>query len=124
MRMKKSLSLLFLMLLPLLASAAPVEIDGIYYTLIAKAKKAQVTSGTNKYKGNVVIPATVAYEDVTYDVVKIEDNAFNSCKELTSVSVPGSVTDIGKWAFAYCSTLTTAILADGVTTLDEHVFHG
>lgn len=122
--MKKSLSLLFLMLLPLLASAAPVEIDGIYYTLIAKAKKAQVTSGTNKYTGNVVIPATVAYEDVTYDVVKIEDNAFNSCKELTSVSVPGSVTDIGKWAFAYCSTLTTAIIADGVTTLDEHVFHG
>ena len=123
--MKKVISLLLLTLLPLLASAADaVKIDGVYYTLIAKAKKAQVTSGAEKYTGNVTIPSTVVYNDVTYDVVAIEDNAFNSCKELTSVTVPGSVKTIGKWAFAYCSTLTTAVIADGVTSMDEHVFHG
>lgn len=31
---------------------------------------------------------------------KIENRAFAGCKELTFVTIPDSVTEIGKWAFA------------------------
>lgn len=31
---------------------------------------------------------------------EIEDRAFAGCKELTFVTIPDSVTEIGKWAFA------------------------
>ena len=39
------------MLLPMVASADAVEIDGIYYNLVTKAKQAEVTSNPNKYRG-------------------------------------------------------------------------
>ena len=76
--------LFILILLPLMVHADAVEIDGIYYNLIAKAKCAEVTCGPftyntddrgNKipskgfYEGNIVIPEYVTYEGVTYDVV-------------------------------------------------------
>ena len=41
--MKKQLLLFILMLLPLVASADAVEIDGIYYNLVSKVKQTEVT---------------------------------------------------------------------------------
>ena len=68
--MKKLLSTLVLMLLPLLASADAVEIDGIYYNL-KNIKTAEVTSNPNKYSGSVVIPEKVEYEGTEYSVTSI-----------------------------------------------------
>ena len=45
--MKKQLLLLVMMLLPMVTMADAVEIDGIYYNLIDKAKIAEVTSNPN-----------------------------------------------------------------------------
>ena len=65
------------MLMPLMANADdPVEINGIWYNLINKGRVAEVTSGTTKYTGDVVIPATIKYEDVTYSVTTIGSRAF------------------------------------------------
>ena len=57
--MKKALSLFMLMLLPVMAWAEPVEIDGIRYNLITKAKQAEVTNrlggsydGKNSYESD------------------------------------------------------------------------
>ena len=43
--MKKQVLFIVLMFMPLMASADPVQIGGIYYNLITKAKQAEVTSG-------------------------------------------------------------------------------
>ena len=74
--MKKQILLFAMIMLPLVASAQSVEIDGIYYNLISKAKQAEVTSNPNNYTGSVVIPEKVTYESVEYSVTSIGEWAF------------------------------------------------
>ena len=69
--MKKICFLFFFALLPLLASADPVEIDGIFYNLGVESKFAEVTRSPNKYSGNIVLPETVSYQGVNYSVSSI-----------------------------------------------------
>ena len=121
--MKKLLLFLF-MLVPVVASADPVEIDGIWYNLIPKAKKAEVTSGTTKYTGNVVIPEYMEYEGVTYSVTSIGVSAFEACRDLTSVDIPNIVTSIGNNAFHGCKSLTSIIIPNGVTSIGVNAFNG
>lgn len=108
--MKKISLLTFIMLLPLIALADAVEINGIYYNLIEKGKVAEVTSHPNIYKGDVVIPEKVTYNDVEYRVEVIRQYAFSGCTGLTSITIPNSVTSIGAGAFYGCNTGNTVNL--------------
>ena len=125
--MKKQLLLLLVMiLLPMVVSADPVEINGIYYNLISKGedKVAEVTSRpyNGKYQGNIDIPEYVTYEEVVYRVIYIAAGAFSGCKNLTVVTIPSSVVMIGKRAFYDCSSLTSINIPSSVTTIDEEAF--
>ena len=77
--MKKFATLLLLTLLPLVASSQPTAISGIYYNLYSSSdvKTATVMSNPDKYSGDIVIPSTVTYNDVTYSVTSIGGYAFN-----------------------------------------------
>ena len=92
-------------------SWATVEIDGIYYELITKAKAAEVKSKPSKYTGNIVIPSTITYGGETYYVTSIGERAFYNCTRLTSITISESVTSIGSEAFWNCSSLTKAEFA-------------
>ena len=120
--MKKQLLLLAMILLPLVASADAVEINGIYYNLVTKAKQAEVTSNPNKYTGSVVIPEKVTYESVEYSVTSIENRAFEGCSGLTSITIPNSVTSIGNSAFLCCSGLTSITIPNSVTSIGNYAF--
>ena len=124
--MKKLLQLFVLMLLPILASADPVEINGIWYNLVPKAKEAEVTRNPNvsdRYTGIVEIPASVTYNDIKYSVTSIGQNAFYECSGLTSITIPNSVTSIGNDAFYECSGLTSITIPNSVTSIGENVFY-
>ncbi len=123
--MKKLLFLFLLTLLPIVASADAVEIDGIYYNLTTGTKTAEVTAKpSGKYAGTVVIPASVTYGSVTYSVTSIGIYAFYNCTSLTSITIPNSVTSIGNWAFCNCSGLTSITIPEGVKSIEIYVFAG
>lgn len=120
--MKKELLLFVMLVLPMLASADAVEINGIYYNLVSKANHAEVTSHPNKYSGSVVIPEKVIYEGVEHSVMSIGDRAFSDCSNLTFVTIPNSVTSIGKDAFKSCSGLTSITIPNSVKTISDGAF--
>ena len=72
------------------------KIDGIYYNLKKYSRTAEVKSNPNKYTGEVVIPSSVTYNNETYRVTGIDDQAFYQCTELTGLTIPASITYIGK----------------------------
>ena len=125
----KKIVLFFLMMLPVVANADVVKIkyheNGVYYYLTEyhKEKFAEVTSmSSGKYTGSVVIPSTVTFYNVTYNVTSIGNGAFGGCSGLTSITIPNSVTSIGFEAFAYCYDLTTVIIGNGVTSIGDWAF--
>ena len=120
--MKKQLLLFVMILLPLVASADAVEIDGIYYNLITKAKGAEVTSNPDKYSGDIVIPDKITYEGNEYSVMFIGERAFAECEALTSVSIPNSVVNIGKEAFSGCRAISNISIPNTVTSIKTRAF--
>ena len=68
--------------------------------------------------GAVVIPAMTN----GYPVISIGGNAFYGRTDVTSVTIPNSVTTIESAAFAYCSGLTSVTIGNGVTTIEGSAF--
>ena len=54
---------------------------------------------------------------------KIPDHAFSSCKALTSITIPDSVTEIGDNAFSFCLGLTGIIIPDNVISIGDWAFY-
>ena len=120
--MKKVFITIIAMLMPLLASADAVEIDGIYYNLYPNSEKAEVTTNPDGYSGDVTIPNTVTYEYIEYSVTSIGNGAFQGCSGLTSITIPNSVTSIGNSAFYGCSGLTSITIPNSVTSIEGYAF--
>ena len=54
----------------------------------------------------------------------IAASAFSGCDNLTSVTIPGSVTSIGEDAFYSCDNLATVTIGGSVTSIGESAFWG
>ena len=123
--MKKVFLSVLLILLPVVANAVRVEINGITYNLYSTDRDiAHVTSSNSNYTGDIKIPDAFTYNGARYSVESIEASAFSGCYDITSVSLPNSITFIGAAAFRNCSKLTTINIPDGVTSINDYLFEG
>ncbi len=110
--MRNILFTLLFVAMPLLVMADAVEIDGIYYNLISKSNIAEVTKNPQNYSGNIVIPSEVTFEGEHYTVTSISEKAFYQSKGLKSITIPGSITQIGNDAFSYCDNMEAVYISD------------
>ncbi len=100
------------------------EVDGIYYNKL-NDNSVEVTyhsDGTaDTYSGVVNIPETVIYKDVIYTVTRIQKSAFDG-DDITSITIPNTVTYIGYMAFCSCRKLTSIAIPNSVTSISEQAF--
>ena len=70
--------------------------------------------------GRVSIPSELAGNKVK----RIGDRPFWNCSELTAVTIPEGVVDIGPGAFSYCGKLTAVEIPSTVTNIGNGAFSG
>ena len=105
------------------ASAYDFEVDGIYYEVISLTDlTCAVTSGYSNYKGDIIIPSEIIYNNRKFLVTDIGSKAFEDCSWLKTVNIPNSVTTIGTYAFYGCSSLQTVNIPNSVTTIENSTF--
>ena len=101
------------------------QVNGIYYNLDETSKTACVTSNMRKqYYGSITIPSTIFYKGTKYTVNGIEGYAFSNCSDLTSITIPNSITTIGNSAFSGCNGLLSIEIPNSVTTIGDDAFNG
>ena len=57
------------------------------------------------------------------NVTDIGEYAFAACSSLTSITIPNSVTSISDRAFYYCSSLTSITIPNSVTSISDRAFY-
>ena len=97
-------------------------IEGIKYLLEEETLTAEVIKNPNGYRGNIIIPETIVFNEVTYRVTSVGKQAFGNCFSLTSVVIPNSVTSIGRDAFWGCDSLKSIVISNGVTSIGAAAF--
>jgi len=97
--------------------AAVVQADD--YTYITNNGTITITGYTGP-GGNVSIPSTIDALPVT----AIEEGAFGVRTNLTAVTIPDSVIEIGDYAFSQCVVLTNVVMGGSVGSIGDHAFTG
>ena len=99
------------------------EVDGIRYNVTSQLDlEVEVTSKEMSYSGVVEIPENVTYNGNMYSVKSIGRKAFFSCRSLTGIIIPNTVTTIGGSAFSQCSKLTNVYIPNSVTSIGSSAF--
>jgi hypothetical protein len=73
-------------------------------------------------EGNVVVPATITYNNQEYPVTKVSNVAFRYCTKITEVHLPANVTRVGDFAFQGCRALLKVELPSALTSIGTGAF--
>ena len=132
--MKKQLFLLAMFLLPIMANAYDFELDGFYYNVISVSDltlelttdveikdKYNDTDNNKKYSGDITIPKSINYKGKEWTIERI-NGTFKFSTEMTSVSIPSSIIEIGECSFVGCYSLKEIVLSEGIQTIGKDAF--
>ena len=96
---------------------------GLLYYYFTSDTTVEVVRLNDKGITSVIIPETVEIEGKTYSVTSIGSSVFESCSELTSVTIPNTVKSIGSRAFYDCEKLASITIPEQVTTIGTSAFY-
>ena len=97
-----------------------IVLNGIKYRLYP-TKTAKVLK-KNDYSGDIVIPETVTYNNITYKITSLERGCFEGCWLLTSINLSSSITSLESGCFEGCWSLTSINLPSSITSLGDDCF--
>lgn len=125
---KRSLPILFALCIALIlmAGLAPqaeaddthVGLGALTYKVNTKDKTVTITDCDEGARGALDIPSTIE----GYPVVALGNKAFRYCNQITSVTIPNTVTSIGEYAFDDCTGITGVVIPDSVTKIGMSAF--
>lgn len=75
----------------------------------------------NPYSGAITIPQAVEHDGTTYTVTALGESAFESCSDVSGLSLPATIRSIGSHCFYNCS-FTTLQLPDSLRSIGDHAF--
>lgn len=94
--------------------------DGLRYKI--KDDYAIICRQSTAMNKIVIIPQTIKYNEKKYIVTHIDDYAFTNSRNLTSITMPNSITSIGISAFQYCNSLTNVVLSNNLKYIGVFAF--
>ena len=107
------------------AQAYDFEKDGIFYNVTSlEDLTVEVTNeegNYHHYSGNIIVPETVDWNERTFTVTAIGDDAFSQ-SDITSINMPISITRIGSAAFSHCDQLDSIAFPESVTYIEGQAF--
>lgn len=110
--------------LPAVTSAQYFMSGGIGYQVLSVEDHTVEVTGKESctpYSGNINIPATVTYNDETYDVVALGEKAFSQAS-LSGIIIPSSVTQIKYGCFLFANCPSTINVPASVTDIETLAF--
>lgn len=128
MKTNRIKTLLTAVLLSLCASVSAYDftVDGLYYNIVSlEDLTCEITYNYNRdiHSGHFVIPEKVTYNNKTLTVVGIDSYAFYHWSELSSVTIPNTVTYIDSEAFEECGAITSITIPSSVTYIGRMAFN-
>ena len=99
-----------------------VTVRARYYSIVGKNFLGEVTDTT--LIGSLEIPSHVTYNDTTYIVIGIGENAFSKNFQLDSIVIPNTITAIGDYAFYLNFATSYTFLGNNIQEIGEDAFMG
>ena len=86
----------------------------------------EIPDGVTTIPGYAFMNLNITSATIPSSVTSIGVHAFSSCSSLTSITIPESVTSMGNYAFSSCSSLETVNFGDNsqLTSIGKYVFYG
>lgn len=97
-------------------------VDGLTYSLVSESEVR--VAGAEESTKSVEIGRNVEYQEHDFNIIGIEDGAFESNPNITSVIINSSFDTVAENAFRECNSLTQVTLGSSITTIDSGAFRG
>lgn len=92
-RLSRMIAAIAVIMLSSIVANAAIELDGLWWELDSTRQRATIVAKPDgsKYSGDIVIPASITVDDLTYKLATTSCTHFSDCPNLTSIVFKGDL---------------------------------